>query len=69
MVSTTRQLVAYKAEDGMVCNVWRGDVIQNYLVYKILFDPEPADRPVHDRTYWHEKACIVMQFSQRFTKN
>ena len=32
MVSTTRQLGSYKDEDGMVCNVWRGQVIQNCLV-------------------------------------
>lgn len=32
------------------CNVWRGEVIQNCL-NKILFGPEPAARPVHDRKY------------------
>ena len=31
-------------------NVWRGEVIQNCL-NKILFGPEPAARPVHDRKY------------------
>ena len=32
------------------CKVWRGEVIQNCL-NKILFGPEPAARPVHDRKY------------------
>ena len=31
-------------------NVWRGEVVQNCL-HKILFGPEPAARPVHDRKY------------------
>ena len=42
-------------------NVWRGEVIQNCL-NKILFGPEPAARPVHDRKYLYEKTCIVLQF-------
>ena len=31
-------------------NVLRGEVVQNCL-HKILFGPEPAARPVHDRKY------------------
>ena len=44
-----RQLGAYMLR--MVWrNVWRGEVVQNCL-NKILFGPEPAARPVHDRKY------------------